>query len=77
MFELTALGQPTKIVGIEIDQQANSLIISQKQYIDTILRKYGMDNANPVTMPLDPNVKLESNKDKREMNLSNAYASSA
>ena len=34
-----------------------------------------MENTNPVTTPLDPNVKLESNKEKGETNCSNAYAS--
>ncbi len=75
MFELTDLGEPTKIVGIEISQRADSLTISQKQYIDAILRKYGMENANPVSTPLDPNEKLKSNEEKRETNRSNDYAS--
>ncbi len=74
-FELTDLGEPTKIVGIEIDQRAESLIISQKQYIDSILQKYGMGDANPVSTPMDPNISLEPNNEKGEMNRSNAYAS--
>ncbi len=75
MFELTDLGGPTKIVGLEIDQRVDSLIISQKQYVDAILRKYGMENANPVSTPLDPNISLGPNKEKEETNRSNAYAS--
>ena len=75
MFELTDLGEPTKIVGIEIDQRADSLTISQKQYVAVILHKYGMSDTNPVSTPLDPNISLEPNKEGGETNRSNAYAS--
>jgi len=34
-----------------------------------------MQDANPVSTPLDPNVKLESNKAEREGNSNNDYAS--
>ena len=74
-FDITDLGEPTKIVGIKISHHTDSLTISQPLYIDSILRKYKMDNANPVSTPLDLNIKLKPNKDKRESNCSNNYAS--
>ena len=49
MFELTDLGKPSKIVGIEITQHTDSITISQKQYIESILHREGMENANPVS----------------------------
>ena len=75
MFELTDMGEPSKIVGIEITQHEDRIIISQAKYIESILRKEGMENANPVSTPLDPNVKLESNPEAAEPNRSNTYAS--
>ena len=60
-FELTDLGYPTKVVGIEITQTSNSITIGQKQYILSILQSEGMEDANPVSTPLDTNVKLEPN----------------
>jgi len=74
-FDVTDLGEPSKIVGIEITHQKDSITISQPLYINSILRKYGMENANPVSTPLDPNVKLEPNAEQREANRSNDYAS--
>jgi hypothetical protein len=74
-FDVTDLGKPSKIVGIEITHHADSISISQKVYIDSILRKYKMENANPVSTPLDPNTKLTPNEDGREPNRSNEYAS--
>ena len=61
LFEITDLGEPSKLIGIEItrDRANGTLTISQTKYIESILEKEKMDNANPVSTPLDPNVKLE------------------
>lgn len=61
LFEINDLGKPNKLVGIKIDRDRKngSLTIRQTKYIESLLEKYGMSNANPVTIPLDPNVKLE------------------
>jgi hypothetical protein len=75
MFELTDLGEPMKIVGIEISQQTDSITISQKKYVENILQKEGMENVSPVSTPLDPNTKLEENPEHAEPSQSNAYAS--
>jgi hypothetical protein len=73
-WEVTDLGEPNKIVGIEITQTPGKVYISQKKYIEALLKKEGMDGANPVGMPLDPHVKLEKNPMDNEPNRSNAYA---
>ena len=54
MFEITDLGDPAKIVGIEITRTPDSITIAQKQYILSILQQEGMQDANPVSTPLDP-----------------------
>jgi hypothetical protein len=71
---LTDLGDPTRIVGIEITRTKETLTISQPLYVDSILHRYGMENFNPVSTPLDPNHKLEPNKEIHEPNHSNDYA---
>ena len=60
------MGGPPKVIGIEISQGDNSITISQKQYLLSILQKEEMDKANPVSMPLNPNVKLEPNLEEHE-----------
>lgn len=61
LFDITDLGEPSKLIRIEITQdRANkSITIKQERYIKSILEKEGLDKANPVSTPLDPNVKLE------------------
>jgi hypothetical protein len=56
VFDLTDLGTPAKIIGIEISQTTDTIILSQLQYIDSILHKHKLQNLNPVSTPLDPNV---------------------
>ena len=61
LFKITDLGELNKLIGIEInrDRQNGTLKIKQTKYIEAILKRYGMHNANPVTILLDPNVKLQ------------------
>ena len=73
-WEVTDLGAPTKIIGIEITQTTDSVTISQNKYIKSLLEKEGMTQANPVGMPLDPHIPLESNPEFHEPNRSNSYA---
>ena len=73
-WEVTDLGEPSKIVGIEIGQTDHSVTISQCKYIENILKREGLERANPVKMPLDPNVQLEPNPDGNEGDRSNSYA---
>ena len=75
IFDVTDLGEPSKIVGIEISQTSTSLTISQPLYVDSILKRFKMIDANPVSTLLDPNIKLKLNDDGREPNRSNDYAS--
>jgi len=73
-WEVTDLGEPSKIVGIEILMKPTEVIISQKKYIESILVKEGMEHANPVGMPLDPKAIMEANPDGSEGSRSNSYA---
>jgi len=73
-WQMTELGEPFKIVGIEIAINERSVTISQKKYIENILEKEGLKRANPIGMPLNPNTPLEPNPDRNEGNRSNSYA---
>ena len=73
-WEVTDLGEPSKIVGIEINQTQDFISISQIRYIESILRKEGMERCNSVSTPLDPNVPLVPNPEGNEGSRSNSYA---
>ncbi len=75
IFDITDLREPMMIVRIEITHWKDSVTIFQGQYVNSILKRHGMENTNPVSTPMDPNVKLEPNEEEREPNHSNSYAS--
>jgi hypothetical protein len=72
-WDVTDLGEPAMIVGLEITRGDRSITISQKRYVESILEKEGMQRANPVATLLDPNVTLEPNPDGNKGDRSNSY----
>ena len=73
-WEVTDLGEPNKIAGIEITCSDGGITFSQQKYIENLLLRKGMSKVNPVATPLDLNVKLIPNPDENEPNQSNSYA---
>lgn len=71
---MTDLGEPTKIIGVEITQTDTSITISQKVYIESILEREGLSEINSVATPMDLNLKLQPNPDGNEGNRSNSFA---
>ena len=74
IWEVTVLGEPAKIVGIEITQSEDSSKIAQKVYINSILERESLSRINSVATPLDSNIRLEPNPDGNEGNRSNSFA---
>jgi hypothetical protein len=73
-WKVKDLDEPAKIIGIEIKHTCDTVSISQKKYIETILKKKGMECANPVATPLDANVTIEPNPDHFEGSATTTYA---
>lgn len=59
-FHMKDMGELHFCLGIGIiqDKEASVTKLHQKQYIQRMIEKYGMKDANPVTTPADVNVKL-------------------
>ena len=59
-FKMKDMGKLHYCLGVNIDLNVNSqrLLLSQKQYLSKLLEKYGLTEANPVSTPIDPSVKL-------------------
>ena len=65
-FEIKSLGEPSLILGIQIlcDCEAGTIMIRQEHYIESMLDKFGLKDINPVSTPVDPNVKLDYEPDE-------------
>ena len=60
--EITDLGALHWILGIEVQRvrEERKILLSQRSYIDSILRRYGLDDLKPISTPMDPNARLTS-----------------
>eukprot|EP00253_Pinus_taeda_P031315 PITA_31315 len=59
-FEMTDLGYVHYYLGIEVTQHPKSIFLSQKKYIGAMLNRFGMIECNPLTTPMEENIKLTS-----------------
>lgn len=74
-FKMKDLGEVSSVLGMRVirDRKARKISIDQKQYIREILIRFGMEDCNGVSNPMDPNQKLSSSmgprndKEKDEM----------
>ncbi|KAF5378500.1 hypothetical protein D9615_007118 [Tricholomella constricta] len=60
--EITDLGELHWLLGIEIkrDRDRRTISLSQRSYLDSILRRYGFQDLKPVSIPMDTNARLSS-----------------
>ena len=61
-FEVTDLGELHWMLGIEVkrDRPGQVVHLSQRAYIDAILRRYNLDDLKPLSTPMDHQVRLSS-----------------
>jgi len=63
-FEMKDLGVARKFLGMEIEYgDDGSITIHQDRYIQSLLRRHGMEDCNPVSTPLDTSTKLVKTTD--------------
>jgi transposase InsO family protein len=60
--EVTDLGELHWLLGIEIkrDRTHRLIHLSQRSYIDAVLRRYNLEDARPVSIPMDVQVRYTS-----------------
>jgi hypothetical protein len=75
IVDLTDIGEPLKIIGIEITWKPDSIVIMQTNYIELILKQEGMENCHPVKMLLDPNIVITRNPQGEDGDRWNAFTS--
>eukprot|EP00253_Pinus_taeda_P004116 PITA_04116 len=59
-FEMTNLGYVHYYLGIEVTQHLKSIFLFQKKDIGDLLNRFGMTKLNPLTTPMEQNLKLTS-----------------
>lgn len=59
-FKIVDLGAVQDVLGINIKRegQTGSMFLSQKKYVQELLKKFNMENVKTVSTPLEPNTKI-------------------
>jgi len=62
--EITDLGELHWLLGIEVtrDRDEHVISLSQRTYIDSIIRRFNFDELKPVSNPMEPSAKLHSSQ---------------
>ena len=63
-FDMKDLGAAKKILGMEIhkDRASKRLWVSQRSYVKRVLERFNMDNAKPISTPLENHFRLSTNQ---------------
>ena len=59
-FTIKDMGQAENCLGIEINQSKTKITLSQKRYTQDIIKRFGMQEADPVVTPLEVNDNITS-----------------
>lgn len=69
-FNVTALGEVRHFLGIEIERDDNGFLLNQERYITKLAERFGLENAKPAKIPLDPGY-LQQKEEEKELRLPN------
>ena len=79
-YKMSDLGSARRFLGMIIKQTDRGIFLSQETYIDSMIRRFRMEDATPVHSPMDPHAMLDNEacEDKpadRKLYLSICYSS--
>ena len=64
-FEMSAMGELTFFLGLQVHQKPEGIFISQEKYVHDILRKFDMENVRTATTPFEaPKTKAKNEPDE-------------
>jgi hypothetical protein len=59
-FEMSMIGELSYFLSLQIKQLKNGTFVSQGKYIKDMLKKFGMNEAKPISTPIGTNINLDS-----------------
>jgi Reverse transcriptase (RNA-dependent DNA polymerase) len=58
------LGELKHFLGLEVEKIQEGMFLCQYKYVKDFLETYNMIKCNPLTTPMEPNVKLRAGEGK-------------
>jgi hypothetical protein len=57
-FEMSMIGELSYFLGLQIKQMKNGTFVSQGKYIKDMIKKFGLQDAKPMSTPMGTNDQL-------------------
>ena len=57
-FEMSMMGELNFFLGLQIKQTSNGTMIHQQKYVKELLKRFGMESAKPIDIPMSPTTRL-------------------
>ena len=61
-FEMSMMGKLNYFLGLQIKQLKEDIFINQAKYIKDLIKKFGMEDAKPVSTSMSFSTKLDSDE---------------
>nr|GEV33395.1 retrovirus-related Pol polyprotein from transposon TNT 1-94 [Tanacetum cinerariifolium] len=61
-FEMSMMGEMTFLFGLQVNQSPSGIFINQSNYVNEILKKYGLNTCDIIGTPMDIKDKLNLNQ---------------
>ncbi|XP_074341862.1 secreted RxLR effector protein 161-like [Apium graveolens] len=55
-------------LGVEVKQNKDGIFMSQKKYVEQILKKFRMEECKPISTPAEPSIKLRVDSTRESVN---------
>ena len=66
-FEMYDLRKLSYFLGMEFQMSKQGMVLHQRKYVKEILKRFIMDDSNPASSPVEPNVNLEKNGEENKV----------
>ena len=67
VFEMSMIGELSYFLGLQISQKPEGLFLSQEKYLKEMLKKFQMEDSNPVSTPIVSGCKLSKDDASSEV----------
>ncbi|KAJ9565359.1 hypothetical protein OSB04_001325 [Centaurea solstitialis] len=70
-FKMSSMGELTFFLGIQVKQKTDGIFINQSKYVASMLQKFGLNEANPASTPMETHKHLTADVEGEEVDVHN------
>ena len=68
-FKMSMMREINYFLGLQIKQLKEYIFINQSKYIKDLIKKFGIEDAKPVSTPMSTSIKLDSDEKGKSVDI--------